>query len=150
MTEENNMGKVVPTSLSSNGGGTPSPSLSPGLGHGPSRGGGLAPGCVLGSSPHAGRDCGTCDVGSFLWSGCGLVPWNAPAWQRHKSITGVCTKVSKTIIKWQANNPWIFICFSLGARSEIFRRYSIRRVVLCVFSIVVTASVSHVMVSALN
>lgn len=78
MTEENNE-MVYPPPLSSSGVDTPSPSPSPGLGHGPSHDGGPSPGCVLGNSPHAGRDCGTCGVGSFLWSGCGLVLWNALA-----------------------------------------------------------------------
>lgn len=73
--------------LSSSGVGTPSPSLSHGLDRGPSRDGGPAPGCVLGNSLHAGRDCETCAVCSFLWNGCGLVPWSALAWQMHRGVS---------------------------------------------------------------
>lgn len=70
--------------------GTPSPSPSRGLGRGPSHDDGPAPGCVLGNSPHVGRDCEICGVGSFLWSGCGLVPWNALAWQMHREESLDC------------------------------------------------------------
>lgn len=76
--------KLYPPPLTSSGVGTLSPSLSHGLCRDPSHGGGPVPDCVLGSNPHVGRDCETCAVGSFLWSGCGLVPLNALAWQRHR------------------------------------------------------------------
>lgn len=70
----------------SSGVGIPSPSLSHGLGPCPARGGGLAPGCVLGNSPHAGPGCGTCGVGSFLGSDCGPVPWNVLSWHGQASL----------------------------------------------------------------
>lgn len=78
-TEENGAYMVYPPPLSPSGVDTLSPSLSRGLGLGPSHDGGPFPGCVPGSSPHVGHDCGTYGVGSFLWSGCDLVLWNALA-----------------------------------------------------------------------
>lgn len=58
---------------------TPSPSLVRDPGRGPSHGGGPSRGCAPGSSPHDDPGCGTCDAGSFLWSGCGHALGTAPA-----------------------------------------------------------------------
>lgn len=71
-----------PPPLWSSGVGTPVLSPFHGLCPGLAPDGGPAPDCVLGSSPRADPDCGTCGVCSFPLSGCDLVPWNALAYKR--------------------------------------------------------------------
>lgn len=65
---------------SSSGGDIPSPCLFHGPCHGPAHGGDPSLGSVPGNSPRVGRGCGTCDACFFLWSDCGLAPWNALFW----------------------------------------------------------------------